>query len=479
MWKRLALAACCLLLPAVEAASAVSASELLEKAIYTEETLGDVDAAIKLYQQVVAEGEKAEAAAAQAQFRLGQCHWKKGRIEEAVAAFEKLIREYPDQKELVEKARKRVPAEFKLQPAPWKDGEVLQLTLKFPTGVELGSFAYMASKAEQEGRPIWQLRSHRYVLVENNQGYSIVDAEAESFVPLNSVFIHGLIGNFYTDYKDEEIVVVTEATGKKTEKVYDIATTLYDNEQGIHLMRRLPLEVGYKTTLPIFAGFGSGQLPIGFEVTAKETLDVPAGKFECFKGEMNIGQTFCFTTYENRYLIKFVGGGVNAELQSISHTEPNERSKYRDQDYNFTLSAPSGWLYYVYQPKGKGRVHQVHLLDPKAVARSFVDVTPADELKDEQRSNPRAWAESRFESGRAEFADFQVREDSWKEMKIGGQPAVSFTADFTQGERKKAQLNYHLIDGKRAVAFVAHVDRDKVDEYRKDFETIVNSYESN
>ena len=56
---------------------AASPSELLEKGIYSEETKGDLDAALQLYQQVVAEAKTGEALAAQAQYRLGVCHYKK------------------------------------------------------------------------------------------------------------------------------------------------------------------------------------------------------------------------------------------------------------------------------------------------------------------------------------------------------------------------------------------------------------------
>jgi hypothetical protein len=52
-------------------AAAASPSELLEQGIYSEETKGDVDAALKLYQQVVTEAKAGQAVAAQAQYRRG------------------------------------------------------------------------------------------------------------------------------------------------------------------------------------------------------------------------------------------------------------------------------------------------------------------------------------------------------------------------------------------------------------------------
>ena len=59
------------LLTTAQMAAAASPSELLEQGIYSEETKGDVDAALKLYQQVVTEAKAGQAVAAQAQYRAG------------------------------------------------------------------------------------------------------------------------------------------------------------------------------------------------------------------------------------------------------------------------------------------------------------------------------------------------------------------------------------------------------------------------
>ena len=70
---------------------AESASVLLEKAIYSEETVGDLDAAIQLYQKTIQEAEANRPCAAEAYYRLGMCHMKKGQTEPAQNAFKTLI----------------------------------------------------------------------------------------------------------------------------------------------------------------------------------------------------------------------------------------------------------------------------------------------------------------------------------------------------------------------------------------------------
>src|ERR1035437_3548483 len=138
-------------------AAAASPSELLEQGIYSEETTGDVDAALKLYQQVVTEAKAGQAVAAQAQYRVGVCYYKKKNNGEAHAAFEKLLKDYPDQKDLIALANKYLADAMPLMPAPWVDGEELQLDIKFPSGVKIGAATYQVRAGETNGQKIWRL----------------------------------------------------------------------------------------------------------------------------------------------------------------------------------------------------------------------------------------------------------------------------------------------------------------------------------
>ena len=80
------------------AAWAESASVLLEKGIYTEETVGDLDGAIKIYKQIVNDTEADRQYVAEALYRLGICYHKKGQEQEALAVFEELIARFPNRR---------------------------------------------------------------------------------------------------------------------------------------------------------------------------------------------------------------------------------------------------------------------------------------------------------------------------------------------------------------------------------------------
>ncbi|MCK4626796.1 MAG: tetratricopeptide repeat protein, partial [Phycisphaerae bacterium] len=87
------------------AAFGESVSVLLEKGVFKEETAGDLDAAIKIYKQIVEDAKANRKYVAEAHYRLGMCHLKKGDKAKAAGQFRQLVRSCPDQRVLVTKAK--------------------------------------------------------------------------------------------------------------------------------------------------------------------------------------------------------------------------------------------------------------------------------------------------------------------------------------------------------------------------------------
>ncbi|MFC2141882.1 tetratricopeptide repeat protein [Acidobacteriota bacterium] len=84
-----------------------SAEELYEAAILKKETEGDLAGAVKLFQQVLASFPDNRAIAAKAQLQIGLCHEKLG-YEEALKAYQLVLKNYGDQEEPVSIARARL-----------------------------------------------------------------------------------------------------------------------------------------------------------------------------------------------------------------------------------------------------------------------------------------------------------------------------------------------------------------------------------
>ena len=255
-------------------AHAQTAAELLQKGIYTQETVGDIDAAIRIYQQVVALGSDARAQAAQAQYRLGLCLARKGSTAEAAKAFDKLIADYPEQKELVAAARQQSPAGLKLIAPPWVEGETLRLKLKLPTGMSIGYFIHTIEKSGG-GNLVMTTRTH----TPGSNHFSRSEAELDTMRPKASAFRHTMLGDYKLTYGAKQVRI--EANGKEA-KALDLSQVAYDNEAAVALFRRLPLAEGYKAQIDIVSPLGV-QFPITAEVTAVEEIATAAGKFRGFK----------------------------------------------------------------------------------------------------------------------------------------------------------------------------------------------------
>lgn len=467
------------------AAAAQPASELLEKAIYTEETVGDLDQAIEIYQKVIAEGRSARAAAGQAQYRLGCCLLKQKKNAEATEAFQKLIKEYPDQDLWVAKARDHLPgkAGLPLQPAPWKEGEYLQLIVKFGSaGLEIGSFVWSVDSSQRDGKDNWRMKTMRSILAEpDNRGMSRVDVEKENYRPLDSTFRHTLLGRTDAEYRPGEVVVTQHKDGKPDVRTVKVDGVYYDNEEGTHLMRCLPLAKGYQATIPIYASFGGGQIPIEIEVIAKETVEVAAGKFECFKVELRpVNQTFWYSADANRYFVKLEAGGITAELAQIGYNKPGEAKPYRAEDWGIAFAVPAGWYFYDQASQIDKSAKTVHLIDPEAAGREFVRVSKLAAIEDnEAKKSARAWAEHGLEKTRKSFKEWKVQPDSWQERTVAGFPAVSAVGEYLADGRKKVAYGVFVL-GKESASQWMLTGCDPADfvRLRADFDKIVETYQA-
>ena len=104
------LAAIAIGLAIVTPTSAQTAAELLQKGLYTQDTIGDIDGALRIYRQVLATPSAQRAPAAQAQGRIVQCLIEKGDAKSAAREFDKLAHDYAEFKELIAATRARLGA---------------------------------------------------------------------------------------------------------------------------------------------------------------------------------------------------------------------------------------------------------------------------------------------------------------------------------------------------------------------------------
>lgn len=116
----------------VPAAHAKTPAELLREALYAEEVEGNLDSAVAIYQQVIDDSTAPRNLVGQALYHQGSCYLKKKDEPSAKAAFQKLVTDYSDQTELVEKVRPMLEELGNADPASLMPPEVIAY-------VEIGS----------------------------------------------------------------------------------------------------------------------------------------------------------------------------------------------------------------------------------------------------------------------------------------------------------------------------------------------------
>ncbi len=463
-------------------AVAGSAAELLEEGIYTEETVGDLEGAIEIYTRVVEKAEANRSHAAQAQFRLGICYLKKGSEAEARAAFDRLIQKFPEQEGLVALARERLAA---VQPAlalglvPWEDGEFLEYQIRLPTGRVLGAMYLMAGSTVVDGVDAWQLELRRVVFTAaDNYGVSRVLVDRHTQRPISSTFRHGMLGKADAVFGPDGV----DITGGVTDTHLESEQEIYDNEQSMHLIRMLPLGPDYEGSISFLPTWTGAIVEVGLEVTGRETCKVPAGEFDCYAVQLDLGlpkgqaggemQTMWISTGPERYPVRLKAGGVIIELVGVERTTLGAQVPFSLEAFGLSGLLPAGWVPYEHSlPSGRNR-GMVRLLDPDAVAISAIEVgrCPRKGCPSLQRTAERelSGAEERFDS-------FELREGSWTERTIAGHPAISFVADLQRNEKPWVQYRLYTFVNNLRLEIIFRTSAERFEGLRGALDSVVET----
>jgi hypothetical protein len=81
------------------------ASILMQEALYAEEIDGDLDKAIKIYEQVIKSSSAQRSHVAQAMYRQGMCYMKQQKEQQAQEIFQNLIAQYSEQTDIISKVK--------------------------------------------------------------------------------------------------------------------------------------------------------------------------------------------------------------------------------------------------------------------------------------------------------------------------------------------------------------------------------------
>ncbi len=470
---------------------------------------------MRLYEQAVTEAKTGQAAAAQAQYRLGVCYYKKKDFSQATAAFDKLLKDFPGQKELAARATQYLYDAAPLRPPPWQNGEELRLDYKTAAGVTVGFGSMTVKAGETNGQKTWCF-GMRSCFSPLYQCLSRVQALAANCKPLSSTWKTTWAPGIETLYQPGYAEVTVQGT--EASKKIELPAAVYDNEQMIQVMRRLPLTTNYSINL-VNAALNSSTAerslaPYGLEVTAVEQVQVPAGVFECFKIENTFKETYWYSTDAHRYLVKAnVQSGMVWELSAVHQYPPGEPVRYQDPVLGFSLTAPPGWLFdrHVGEDLKAERQYDVPRKvrdNPKAQVTvsifgpelgPFVELILGrlEDLKANAKRTPevrdlpilgsmledtnstakalRVWAEADIAQTLATVPGATVDTNSWRELTITGLPAVSVSGEIKS--EKLVSCGIWFFDGTNTVKAGFGAPTEQFEAVRPKLEAIVESYQ--
>ena len=408
----------------------------LENGIYLQETVGDLDKAIDAYEKVIAESDDAVAAAAEAQFRIGDCYARLGKDDEATTAWEAVASKYPGQTKWVKLAKSKLSSELKLLPFPWGEGDELQLEIKLPNGMDAGFQVWRVAASKHNDAPAWKCSTWQTITLNNQQNKSHVIADRKTFAPIESSWKHSILGTATATYKTDEAVITM--VGKESPKKLELNELTFDNEQAAELFRCLDLRVGQKDKINLVSTLGMTLIPLQFEVTGMKTIKCPLGEFECFVMELAIGQTFYIANNPSRYIVGFEGGGIEARLAKVITAEKFDKPVQVVTD-SFDLTLPAGWHAFTQSSPKHENQYRVGLIDPENNLDAWVECSPIAALKKNQKlESPQQWVEKELNDVKEEYSDVTVGGGQAQEpdsKKESGATAAEGTYEYKDGQR--------------------------------------------
>ncbi len=450
--------------------TAATATEMLEKGIYTEETVGDLDAAIEVYEKVIGQANESVRAAAEAQYRIGTCYEKQGKKDSATKAFQAVIDNFPTATEFVTQAKLRLPGAPELLPVPWGDGDEMQYEMKLQNGLGIGTQIWRVSKSELNGKPAWECNTWQVVTINAQKHRSQVFADSKTFSPMQSTWSHTLLGTAKAEYGNDEVTIQTVGKDEPTKLKLD--GTIWDNEQASQVFRRLPLADGFKSEITVVSTLGTAEVPLGLEVTKIESIEVPAGKFECFRMQLAIGQTFWISNDAHRYIVRFEAGGVRADL--IRAGQPQNSNATALNFEGVTASIPASWFTYSPSNPGESQTKKSYLIDPKCIGDTRIEAGSLQSIKSEYRS-PAEWMQHALDEYKTRMQGFTVGKDGVQAIKIAGNDAAVAEIEFTDGNRKMKGRRVCVFGTSTAINIGYMAEADDFQSLAAEFQSIVDS----
>jgi len=200
---------------------------------------------------------------------------------------------------------------------PWVDGETTSYAIQDSQGTELGT---LNMTMQREG-DLYLMTS--FTMMGNTTDEITIAMNADDLKPTSETrTIHMASGgpvpggtyDIRADFSDNQVIIEADLPGNHHQGpyVFNIPADSYANDQVWCLFRTLPFEEGYAGRYTNIVLWTQYQKPAAtVTVVGNETLETPAGSFDCYKLELSVLSITIYFWYgveAPHYLVKYQKG---------------------------------------------------------------------------------------------------------------------------------------------------------------------------
>lgn len=463
-------------------------STLLEEGIYAEETKGDLNEAMTIYQKIIDENAGNSANIAEAYYRLGVCYLKTGDNSKAIEMFKELLTGFREHEEIAAEAKNQLvklnaldedgktnkPLEF--GPVPWEAGETCWYNFSTPVIKNLGRMISSIRDVTINGNDLWRIEDYLVIPGEGQSQFTRTNVFKKDSKPFSGL-AKGVLGS-KVKYEKDYIHLDTDGLGTKETKKIPVNDIIYDSNQMHYLIRRLTLAEGYSLFFSIFNPQAGTVSKAELKTIGIETVEVPAGTFKCYRVEIEIDSKMkvkqWYSTDDKKYFVKAEIPSGTYELEKIVHSLTDEPDLFNDSEFGVSMSAPAGW-HIVKSPIITAPFKMIAVVaSPEMNAWfPFLITEHGGTIKPDSL---RAVAESEVSALKQIFENYLVDHESWKTALISGLNSISYRADFDTKDKKMFECRTYILGKSLLYVFLIRTEKEVFENSKQDFLSVIQSF---
>lgn len=451
---------------------------LLEEGIYAEETKGDLDEAISIYQKIIDGNEGNPANIAKAYYRLGTCYLKTGDGAKAEEIFKEILARFSKQEEIISAVKAQMSRLdiLQLEPEPWSDDETCCYSVKSMAGMEIGKNIWTIINAVIDGNDIWRIENYLTLPADGIQRFTRVDVNRDNFLPVSGVVKSAKGEKFRGVYEQDHVQLTIDSAILKSGKTIPVSGIVYDHEEIAHLLRRLPVKDGYSTSLSVFSLQSGNTEKFKVRIKGMETITVPAGTFDCYYIELEDSsgekRKVWFSADDKKYLVK-VENPVILELERIAQVSREEREVFNDDEFKLSMSAPRGW-YFVKSAISTPYKMILQIITPEINSSVMFIINAHGGII--KKESFRSLVEQEVNSLNGFFRNYTVRPSSRISGEIEGLPTISSIADYDDNDKKMVEYRTYILGDSNIYAYVIRTEDSNFNSSKQEFDSVIQSF---